>query len=163
MTGAAFVTLQPSSTIPPNAGPGSVRLIGQFGQPVNVTNDGLEVAIPPSSDPCLNQVSTDTAVSQIASTIIVTGTPALRTFICQVRIVVGAAEITSELEGTGAACGTGTVVHSGSSTAANGESFAANGGYTTTKTFALRPGNDFCIAQSGVNRVSGKVSWVKAP
>jgi len=164
VTGSAQIVMQAAAAVPASVGAATTRMIGALSMnPVGAPNEGLKVSLPPSSDPCNNLVATDTPVSQTASTKIVSGTPAMRIFICQIRIVAGAAEITSEWEGTGSACGTATIAHSGSTTAANGESFAANGGYTTTKTFVLLPGNDFCIAQSGSSRVSGKVSWVKAP
>ena len=134
-----------------------------FGRPLDV-NVKWPIAF---TDPCSAPNKQDKAISQTASTIIVTGRAGMRIAICQLRIVAGAAEITSELEGTGSACGTGTIVHSGSATAANGESFAANGGYQSgganATVILTNTGNDFCIGQSGSNRVAGKVQYVYIP
>jgi hypothetical protein len=143
--------------------PELLRLEGLFGKPVPSDGWGLRVSTPPVANLCATHIAESTPVSQTATTRIVTGRPGYAVLVCHVRLVFGAADITSEWEGTGSACGTGTLARSGSTTAANGESFAANGGYSTTQPFMLRPGNDFCIAQSGSNRVSGKVSWMYVP
>jgi hypothetical protein len=144
-----------------------IAVIGPLGNQAGVDGDRLKVTPDRADDPCTYREKTDVPISQTASTRIVTGLPGMRTRICGIRIVVGAAEITSEIEGSGSVCGTGTIIHSGSATAANGESFAANGGYAqgdgTASVITLSVGNDFCIQQSGSNRVSGKVSIVQAP
>jgi hypothetical protein len=144
------------------------RLVaGPFNTPIGVRGDRLKVDPTPNADACATQQKTDVAISQTASTKIVSGVPGQSIYICLIRVVAGVAEITSEWEGTGAACATGKIVHSGSATAANGESFAANGGYSTgagtASVISLSPGNDFCLGQSGANRVSGKVSYVYGP
>lgn len=135
---------------------------GPFNKIVDNTNP-FPVVTQPTGNPCINSIGGDVAISQTATSKTIAGRPGLRILVCHIRIVVGAAEITSELEGTGTTCGTGTLVHSGSSTAANGESFAANGGYESAVPFYNAPGNDFCVAQSGSNRVSGKVSYLYVP
>ena len=158
-------------TATPGAFPGvmqSMRLLGgPLNTPIGMNGDRMKVDPTPFSDACMMGKKTDAAISQTASTRIVVGVPGLAIYVCAIRLVVGAAEITSEWEGTGTNCGTGTIAHSGSTTAANGESFAANGGYVmgdgNGTIISLRAGNDFCIAQNGANRVSGKVSFVYAP
>lgn len=141
-------------------------LRGSFNTFVGSVGDSLKVA-QTNQDPCAAPVKNDAAISQTATTKIVPAVPGSRIYICQIRIVVGAAEIVSELEGTGAACATGTIAHSGSTTAANGESFAANGGYQSgtgnATVINLPPGKDFCVGQSTSSRVSGKVTYVYAP
>lgn len=143
--------------------PGALALRGSLGNIIGSAGDRLKVDVPPAGNPCNDRVLMDAAISQTASTKVISS-GAGRVVICAVRIVAGAAEITSEWEGSGTTCGTGTIAHSGSTTAANGESFAANGGYQSTNLpYMLLPGNDWCVAQSGSNRVSGKVWFTRIP
>jgi hypothetical protein len=124
------------------------------------------VVIPQPLGACAatNTTLFDQAISQTATTRIITGVPGMRWVVCAIRIVANAAEVTSELEGTGTNCGTGTVAHSGSTTAASGESFSAGGGYQSTQPFyANKPGTDFCIGDSGSSRVTGKVTAAFVP
>lgn len=116
-----------------------------------------------NSNPCVTNVPGDAPISQAATAQIIAGRPGLRILICHERMTAGAAEQVSEMEGTGSNCGTGTVYHSGSSTAANGEQLAANGGFETTVPFYLLPGNNYCIQQAGTARVAGKVSYLYVP
>ena len=143
------------------------RIVGVLGQPIGSNGDRLKVDPTPNPDACSMQRKIDAPISQTATTKIISGRPGYSIFVCAIRIVVGAAEITSEWEGTGTNCGTGTIAHSGSTTAANGESFGANGGYAigdgTASVISLGYNTDFCIAQNGSNRVSGKVSYVYGP
>lgn len=151
----------------------NAKLIGSLGRPIGADGDRLRVSVPAAADPCANNRKQDAAISQTATTAIVTGVPGQGIYVCMIRVVVGAAEIVSEWEGTStklggsAACASSTVAHSGSTTAANGESFAVNGGFTsgdgTASVVTIGPGKDFCIAQSGASRVSGTVSYVIAP
>ena len=114
----------------------------------------------------MNARKRDAAFSQTATGIVIPNMQGMSIFVCAIRLIAAAAEIISEWEGSGAACGTGTIAHSGSTTAANGESLAANGGFAmgdgnSTLTSTL-PGNDYCIAQSTSSRVAGKVTYVYA-
>lgn len=109
---------------------------------------------------CWTQIPADAPIAQAASAQIITGRPGLRILVCHVRVIAGAAEQTSEMEGTGTTCGTGTVYHSGSSTAANGEQLGANGGYESYAPFALLPGDNFCLQQAGTSKLGGKVSYL---
>lgn len=139
-----------------------------FGNRIGSDGNRLRVSVP-VGDPCSSTVEKrDAPISQTANTIIIAGIPGLRTAVCAMRVVVGAtAEITSEAEGTGTACATSTVIHSGSATLANGEAFAANDGYQAgtggSVVFLALPGNDVCIFQSGSNRVSGKMTYIRIP
>ena len=142
------------------------RLVGAFGQPIGTTADRLKVEPTPSADPCVNARKRDAAFSQTATGIVIPNMQGMSIFVCAIRLIAAAAEIVSEWEGSGTACGTGTIAHSGSTTAANGESLAANGGFAmgdgnSTLTSTL-PGNDYCIAQSTSSRVAGKVTYVYA-
>lgn len=124
----------------------------------------LPVILPDAPDPC-NKRKGNVSISQTATTRLVVGRPGYLIAICYIRVIAGAAEIPSEWEGTGAACGTGTLAVSGSSTAANGESYAANGGFSAgmgVGTIATTnvAGDDFCLAQSGSNRLAGNLTYV---
>jgi len=163
-----------NSTAAPKAGSPISQVAGlspvlpSLAKPVGMIGDRIKIAVP-DGDPCLTQERTEVPISQTASTKVVAGRAGQRIHICQLRVVVAnaAAEITSEWEGTGSACGTGTIAHSGSTAAANGESFPAGGGYQSgdgSATVILTGwNNDFCLAQSGSNRVSGKLQYVYAP
>jgi hypothetical protein len=90
-----------------------------------------------------------------------------RIYICAITLVANAAEIVSIVEGTGTACATSPVALWGSTTDADGMSFAANGGMAMA---AAAPfirtsvdGNNLCIRLNGTNRVTGMISYVVAP
>lgn len=107
------------------------------------------------------------AISQTADATLVSGTASQYFYICSIILVAGAAEVVSLWEGTGTACGTGSAAILGSTTEANGLSLAANGGFTMVSgTPFLRTAttaNDICLRQSGANRVSGVITYYKAP
>lgn len=122
----------------------------------------------PAWDKCLlDPGKGNVAISQTASTKLVAGFPGTLIRICSVALVAGAAEIVSFTEGTGSACGTGTLAVSGSTTAANGESYAANGGRAGggfgTLMVTTKPGDDLCLAQNTSSRVAGNITFVQAP
>lgn len=124
--------------------------------------------VPVPLSPCLSPQVGNAAISQTASTKIITGLPAQRVALCSARVVAGAAEILSWIEGTGAACATGTLAVSGSTTAANGESYAANGGFASSGSgvpiaVTAKAGDDVCLSQSGANRLAGNVVYVYIP
>lgn len=124
----------------------------------------LPVILPDSPDPC-NKRKGNVAISQTTTTKLVAGQMGYVIAICYIRVVAGAAEIPSMWEGTGSACATGTLAVSGSTTAANGESYAANGGFSAgvgigTIATTLKTGDDFCLAQSGSNRLAGNLTYV---
>ncbi len=77
-----------------------------------------------------------------------------------------AAEIVSITEGTGTVCGTSEAALIGSTTDANGMSFAANGGEAmvggaSTVVAGITAAQDVCLNVSGTNRVSGFITWVQ--
>ncbi len=119
-----------------------------------------------SDDPCAQGTKTQVPISQTASTKIISGTSAKKTYVCSLVLIAGAAEIVNVIEGTGSTCGTGTTVLAGSSTAANGLSFAANGGLTiggfgSALVAGAAAADDVCLTQSGSNRVSGWATYVQ--
>lgn len=123
----------------------------------------LPIPVITNLNPCLVNVPGDVALSQAGTARVIVGRPGLRILVCHERVIAGAAEQISEMEGTGTNCGTGTIFHSGSATAANGEPLAANGGFESISPFYLAPGNDYCIQQAGTARIAGKVSYLYVP
>ena len=121
------------------------------------------VTLAQGSTACPNYV----AISQTADTTLVSGTSSQYFYICSIILVAGAAEVVSLWEGTGTACGTGSTAILGSTTEANGLSLAANGGFTMVSGVPFlrtaTTANDICLRQSGTNRVSGVITYYKAP
>ena len=107
------------------------------------------------------------AISQTADTAVITATASQYIYICSIILVAGAAETVSIWEGTGTACGTGSAAMFGSTTETSGMAFAANGGFTMVsgQPFVRTASTnvDLCVRQNGTNRVSGMISYIKAP
>jgi hypothetical protein len=137
---------------------------GTFGRPVSSTGDALNVNIKNPLDPCGGAGKGNVAISQTATSRLIQGMPGKQIYVCSARVVAGAAEIVNFTEGTGSTCGTNTRAVSGSTTAANGESYAANGGFSSGAGVAIMvttiPGNDLCLLQSGSNRLAGNLTYV---
>ena len=121
------------------------------------------VTLAQGSTACPNYV----AISQTADTTLVSGTSSQYFYICSIILVAGAAEVVSLWEGTGTACGTGSTAILGSTTEANGLSVSANGGFSAVSGIPFlrtaTTANDICLRQSGTNRVSGVLTYYKAP
>jgi hypothetical protein len=100
-------------------------------------------------------------ISQTASTDLHTSSG--KTYICAILIVAPDAEVVSLVEGTGSVCATGIAAIIGSTTAANGTSLAANGGYqmsSSSPVFNTQTASDhLCLLQSGSGRVAGFISY----
>lgn len=115
-------------------------------------------------NPCTAVAPTTVPISVAADTAVITALASNRTYICGGGLVASAAEVVSIWEGTGTACGTGSAALLGSTTEANGMSFAANGGFTIpTVIRGLSTNVDICIRLNGTNRVAGWLSYVQAP
>jgi hypothetical protein len=137
-------------------------LRGTFGARIGSVNDALKVASVTPVDPCATLNKGNVAISQTATARLVPGLAGLRIFVCSARVVAGAAEIVNFTEGTGATCGTAETAVAGSTTAANGESYAANGGFSGgggegSIMVTNVPGDSLCLKQSGSNRLSGNI------
>jgi hypothetical protein len=121
------------------------------------------VTIAQGATACPNYI----AISQTADTTLVSGTSSQYFYICSIILVAGAAEVVSLWEGTGTACGTGSTAILGSTTEANGLSVSANGGFSAVSGIPFlrtaTTANDICLRQSGTNRVSGVLTYYKAP
>jgi hypothetical protein len=117
-------------------------------------------------DPCSSEAKSRTAISQTADAVIISAAASKKNYICSIVLVAGAAEIVNIVEGTGSTCGTSQAAIIGSTTEANGLSFAANGGFSSSGGNAtVIPGSgtnvDTCLMVSGTNRVAGFVTWVQ--
>lgn len=117
-------------------------------------------------DPCTTVAKTTDPISLTADAVIIAATSGKKNYICSLVIVAGAAEIASITEGTGTTCNTSEAALVGSTTDANGMSFAANGGVAMGSGLATvvagKTANvDTCLNVSGSNRVSGFVTWVQ--
>lgn len=119
-----------------------------------------------SVDPCDSEAKSRTAISATADMVLISAAASKKNYICSIVLVAGAAEIVNIVEGTGTTCGTSTAAIVGSTTEANGMSFAANSGFSAVGGNAtVIPGSgtnvDTCLLVSGSNRVSGFVTWVQ--
>jgi hypothetical protein len=120
-----------------------------------------------SPDPCSLLATTTTAISvNVARTVIIPASSGKKNYICSYSLVAGAAEISNIVEGTGTTCQTGPAALLGSTTAANGLSFAINGGIAEGNGAASilvgKTANvDTCLVNASTGRVSGKVTWVQ--
>jgi hypothetical protein len=120
------------------------------------------VAISPQA---VTTCSTTKAVSQTASTDLVTSTNKLH--ICSIVLVSDTAQFIALVTGTGSTCGTGGAAVIGSTTVGSGVSLAANGGFSAVSD---RPwlktattGDHLCLLQSGAGRLSGVITYQDAP
>lgn len=115
-----------------------------------------------TANPCSAQIPTTVAISATADTVLVSATASVKVYICSISLVASAAEIVSIWEGTGSTCGTSSAALVGSTTEANGMSFAANGGIAISAPISGITANvDVCLRLSGSNRVSGYLTYVK--
>lgn len=117
-------------------------------------------------DPCSSEAKTTTAISLTTDTVIIAAVASKKNYICSLTVVAGAAEIVSITEGTGSVCASSEAALLGSTTDANGASFAANGGMAlngggSTAIAGITANVDTCLNVSGSNRVSGFVTWVQ--
>lgn len=117
-------------------------------------------------DPCSSEVKITDPFSLTARGVVIAAVSAKKNYVCGITVVAGAAEIFNIDEGTGTTCQTGTAAIVGSTTAANGLSFAANGGMvamgSNSTVFAGKTANvDTCIVPSGSNRLAGSITYVQ--
>lgn len=134
----------------------------------HINTDGNGLLWTRTNDPCTALPKTTTPFSITTDTVVISAVSAKKNYICALAIVVSAAEIVSITEGTGSVCGTSEAALMGSTTDANGMSFAANGGLTLGAGSAavvkgLTTNVDTCLNVSGANRISGMITWVQAP
>lgn len=115
-----------------------------------------------TADPCSAQNVVTVPVSSTADVALITATASKKNIICGGLFVASAAEVISLWEGTGTACGTGSAAIAGSTTEANGMSFAANGGFIVVgRINGITANVDTCLRISGSNRISGYITEVQ--
>lgn len=116
------------------------------------------------TDPCANVAGLTTLpISAAADAVLITATASQRTYICDGAILANAAEIFAIWEGTGSTCGTSTAALVGSTTIGNGVSLAANGGFPLRLIRGISTNVDVCLHLNTTNRVTGYITYVKAP
>lgn len=122
------------------------------------------------ADPCEVNAAVYLAISQAASTQIISGTASNKLYICHIFVEVASTggEKFSVVAGTGSVCATNSVAVIGSTTAANGMDFSASGGMSLgsgAKAIAKTTVNadNLCILQSGTTRLNGSMKYVVAP
>lgn len=120
-----------------------------------------------SNDPCLG-VKNASAISTSAGNFqLVSGATNANVTLCSIALISDVAVKFSIIEGTGGTCTGGTeVAVFGSTTAASGMSFAANGGYTYGAGVATigkthTTGNGMCILQSGTSLLGGGFTFIQ--
>lgn len=143
----------------------SPAITGSGTASVGVLPTASPVDMSGDSNPCLSPLATTVAISQVASTQIVTGVTGQKVFICHMTWLGADTEQVSVVEGTGTTCATGTAAMYGATTAANGSLFGASGGIVLGDgaAWVLRTataGDNVCLLQSGTGRVSGSIKYV---
>lgn len=120
-----------------------------------------------SLDPCKTATKTTTTISVTTDTELVDGNASVKTYICWIKVVANAAEIVSIVEGDdGGTCGTNEVALDGSTTDAEGNSLAANGGWSagngdSSILVGKTAAKDVCVTVSGSSRVIVTATWVQ--
>lgn len=116
-------------------------------------------------DPCNSASKTVKAISQIDDTELVALSGTTVVYICHIELVAAAADIVNVVSGTGDVCGTATAALAGSTTQANGMSFADNGGYVagdgSATIYKGAAGHAICLTQNGTSRLAGSISYVQ--
>ena len=130
----------------------------------NRLTDGTNAQV---TDPCQAVTKINLTGSQTAGTQIIAGTSSKKTYICSIQLIAQAAEIVNIIAGTGSVCATGSSAVMGSTTAANGMSYAANGGFTmgsgvaTVIAATAANADNVCITQSGSSRITYQLTYVQ--
>ena len=121
------------------------------------TDTSLVVAQSPNANTlCTSSV----AISQTTSTDVLTLTD--RGHICSIILVSDTAQFINVITGTGTVCATGGAALIGSTTAGNGLSVSANGGFSAVSDRAwIRTPSavHLCVTQSGSGRLSGVITY----
>lgn len=106
----------------------------------------------------------DIDINTATTTLVVTGVASRKVRICSFNMVATAADTVAWIEGTGATCGTGTAGMIGSSTAAHGQAFAANGGIAVGSGLgevltAATAGDSVCLVTSAATQLDGHIKY----
>lgn len=122
-------------------------------------------------DPCTFQAKINVPISTASGTLaLVTGVSGKKVYVCSLSIVAPLAVAVSLAEGSSSSCGTsnqaGVIGVATSGTAANGLSFAANGGLTLgngggTVAQTATAADYLCLFQSGTVQMAGNLTYVQ--
>lgn len=128
-------------------------------------SDGTSIEV---VDPCSNASLTRNSVNinQTGGAQLIAGVTAKQTYICSIFYVTATAQNIALVEGTGTVCATGIAGMAGGSTAATGQNWAANSGWTNPATGfwhakTATTANNVCLLQSGTGQISGVVTYVQ--
>ena len=166
--------VKPASTAPAATDPSLVVAISPNSVNANgqaTAANSSPVVLPAAqvtADPCSLNTKTNFTISTTSGTLqIVAPSGSTQVYICSLLTIGATASIQNIVGGTGATCTTGTpVAIAGSTTAANGMSFAANGGFTFgngagTVLRTTTAGHGVCLIQNGTAQISGGGTFVQ--
>ncbi len=139
-----------------------------LGQTTKSASSPVTLASDQIGDPCTWGVKTNIPISTTSGTLqLVAPSGSTQVYVCSIVTVGATASIQNLVGGTGATCTTGTPVAAiGSTTAANGMSFAANGGFSYgsgagTVARTTTAGHGLCLIQSATAQISGNAIIVQ--
>ena len=150
-------------------------LVAIIGLSLNAWRSGPTLAqFQGPQDPCFSSKKTNLSITTASgNTQLVAGVPNQRVFVCSFALVVPSAVAVSITEGPGLTCGSVTggtqaavMGVAAGGTAANGMSFASNGGLTIgggggTIAQTAYAGNYLCLLQSGTVQLAGNITYVQ--
>ncbi len=142
------------------------NIIGKVG--IDQTTPGTTNLVQATQDPCGYQLKTNVAIATSSGTLqLVAGSSGKKVYICSFHVIAAAAAVLNVIEGTGSSCTTANEAAIwGSTTAASGESYAANGGMTYgngvgTIGVTATAANGICLLQSGTAALAGNITYVQ--
>lgn len=173
-TGAVFPISATSLPLPALAATSTLQTTGNtalttinttLGSPMQQTGGTVAVT---TSDPCTSAAKTNVAIATSSgNTQLVAGSASKKVYVCSYHVLAATAAVVSLIEGTGAACTTANEAAVwGSTTAASGESYAANGGMAYgngagTVGVTATAANGICLLQSGTAALAGNLTYVQ--
>lgn len=120
------------------------------------------------ADPCFASAKKNVPIATSSGNVqLVAPSGSTKVYICSFKVVAAAAAVINVIEGTGGACTTSAEAAIwGSTTAASGESLAANGGETYGAGIGsvgqtATAGNGVCLLQSGTTALAGNLTYVQ--
>ncbi len=120
-----------------------------------------------SDDPCTQKTKTTAAFTTSSggpvSIVALSGSTVI--YVCSISAIADTAIKLSFIDGTGGSCASAQHAIWGSTTAANGMSLAANGGFTmgsgNGSVGVTTAASAFCLLQSGTSLVAGNITYVQ--
>lgn len=114
------------------------------------------------SEPCTFLPHTTVPFSTTVNLKLISQASSKKNYICGLVAILQGADTINIIEGTGSACATGAVALVGSTTAANGLSFLANGGFVVPiKLTGIGTNVDSCLWLASGSRVAGFIDYVQ--